>query len=754
MKTVKQILLFIQLLLAVGSSAQSTVSVGGQVTSTETGLPVPGAEVSAGLIAGQALFSVFTSENGFYQITFPSAMFDSAVIMTVWTYDCNASLQSHPFVVDPEIFFIVDFTICTNANLCQAAFSFIYEPANTLMLNFINQSFPANEATRWIWDFGDGVSSAEFGPVHEYPVAGVYTVCLTMIDSAQGCTSSSCLEIVAGEDPWGCQAFFGFDSQGLTTQFYNMSTGNADQFFWDFGDGTASQEANPQHTWAYPGSYPVCLSIFDSSTQCSDTYCETITTGDTLPDCHADFSYVLLEGNTIAFYNLSTGFLDDVIWDFGDGTQTSHEYEPVHTFPQAGIYQVCLAVISNFSNCQDVMCLEIMVGDTVSECHASFSFVVDSVPGNINHYQFFDTSLGTNISSWYWDMGDGYHSWMRNPEHTYAESGTYQVCLTVSGSGNGGYCSDTYCLTITTPSYYNLGGQVFAGNFPINNPENTGDTAVVRLYRKTGNQLSEVASGNFFEYGYYFFLQVLEGSYVVHAELSPGSSGYQDYIPGYTGETRRWQQAQAISLFNGDLFEAHVKMPEMSVTETGPGVIEGSIVCLDNAPFNPADKIVFLSRDGNIKAYTHTSADGAFTFSGLPLDTYQLSAEIAGIYSSSIEVSLSEFFSQVFGNLIEVSHSPVYGLDTPSSKNAGALGIWPNPATDVLKLSFSKREPEYLLTEIYTSLGNLCYHEKSWSSGGDNTSELNIGNLSKGIYLIVLRSADGTALFSGRFAKI
>lgn len=754
MKKLQLILLMLSFLLSLNVNAQESVYVAGQVTATETGFPVPGAEVSVGLTPGQALFSTYTSENGFYQISFPSVMFDTAVIMNVWTYDCNATLQSHPFVADPEIFFTFDFSICTTGNLCQAAFSFVYEPANNLRLNFINQSFPLNESIRWIWDFGDGEYSVEADPVHEYAVSGVYTVCLTMTDSTLGCTSMSCIEVIAGEDPWDCQALYGFDIQGLTTQFYNMSIGNADQFFWDFGDGTASQEPNPQHTWAYPGSYPVCLSIFDSSTQCYDTYCETITLGDTLPDCHADFTYETIEGNTLAFYNSSAGAIDQVIWDFGDGSAFSQETSPVHTFPQAGIYNVCLVVISNFFNCQDVLCLEITVGDTVTECHAGFTYLIDSIPGNINHYQFFDTSEGTNISSWYWDMGDGYHSWVRNPEHTYTESGTYQVCLTVSGLGNGGFCSDTYCLTLTTPAYYNLGGQVFAGNFPINNPEHTGDTAVVRLFRKTGNHLSEVASGKFYEYGYYFFLEVMEGNYVVHAELSTGSSGFQEYIPGYTGETHRWQQAEAIVLLAGDQFEAHVKMPEMSLSESGQGVIEGSVVCVDNAPFDPADRIVFLSRDGNIVAYTHTNTNGAFEFTGLPPDTYQLSAEIAGIYSNSIEVSLSETISQVLGNLIEVSHSAVYGLDSPESANAGALGIWPNPATDALKLSFSMREAGYLITEIYTSQGMLCYQEKSWSSGGDNVTELNTGNLSKGIYLIVLRSANGTALFSGRFAKI
>jgi hypothetical protein len=47
-----------------------------------------------------------------------------------------------------------------------------------LTVEFIDNSF--FEPTDWHWDFGDGNSSAEVNPIHEYAASGTYIVCLTV----------------------------------------------------------------------------------------------------------------------------------------------------------------------------------------------------------------------------------------------------------------------------------------------------------------------------------------------------------------------------------------------------------------------------------------------------------------------------------------------------------------------------------------------------------------------------------------------
>ena len=45
-------------------------------------------------------------------------------------------------------------------------------------MEFTDNSF--YEPTEWFWDFGDGTSSIEVNPLHEYAASGTYTVCLTV----------------------------------------------------------------------------------------------------------------------------------------------------------------------------------------------------------------------------------------------------------------------------------------------------------------------------------------------------------------------------------------------------------------------------------------------------------------------------------------------------------------------------------------------------------------------------------------------
>lgn len=51
----------------------------------------------------------------------------------------------------------------------------------------------AYEPTVWFWDFGDGSTSTIQHPIHEYPVAGIYTVCLTA--SNVNASDTKCIDL-------------------------------------------------------------------------------------------------------------------------------------------------------------------------------------------------------------------------------------------------------------------------------------------------------------------------------------------------------------------------------------------------------------------------------------------------------------------------------------------------------------------------------------------------------------------------------
>ena len=73
---------------------------------------------------------------------------------------------------------------------------------------------------------------------------------------------------------------------GLTCSFDSSASADPDgsltRFAWDFGDGQTSTEANPSHTYAAPGSYPVRLTVTDNQAV-TDRENQSVTVEDTGP---------------------------------------------------------------------------------------------------------------------------------------------------------------------------------------------------------------------------------------------------------------------------------------------------------------------------------------------------------------------------------------------------------------------------------------------------------------------------------------
>jgi PKD repeat protein len=65
-----------------------------------------------------------------------------------------------------------------------------------------------------------------------------------------------------------------------TIEFYNYSV-NADDFLWDFGDGTTSTEPEPVHYFENAGNYPVTLTA--SNANDSKTTSRTLSLGEEIP---------------------------------------------------------------------------------------------------------------------------------------------------------------------------------------------------------------------------------------------------------------------------------------------------------------------------------------------------------------------------------------------------------------------------------------------------------------------------------------
>ena len=310
---------------------------------------------------------------------------------------------------------------------CNADFEFF--PVNTTV-TFSNESF--GTYTDFFWDFGDGQYSNVENPVNIYATGGFYDVCLTVFDSVSGCQDNYCQNILV-EDPIvvSCNADFIFFSEDTTVTFLNLSLGTFTNFFWDFDDGQFSSLEHPVHNFSDAGYYYVCLTVYDSVSQCQNTFCQDVVVVDPVVIiCNAEFTYVPND-KTIYFTQDAVGSYSGIFWDFDDGYNSNQE-NPVHIYEEDGYYEVCLCVLDTSTGCFDTYCDIITVGDPTSSCKADFTYFPDINDSLTIH--FADESFG-DPDSWYWDFDDNsFANISQNPVYTFANSGYFRVSLTIQTS--------------------------------------------------------------------------------------------------------------------------------------------------------------------------------------------------------------------------------------------------------------------------------------------------------------------------------
>lgn len=141
-----------------------------------------------------------------------------------------------------------------------------------LTVNFTNLSQYA-EPSSFVWRFGDGQAmSNAINPVYTYYEPGTYAVQLSGSNiTNQVITETKTAYVTVSAKPRAefdlKPALVYIPGGALYTK--NNSFG-AGRFFWDFGDGTTSEEIEPQHIYANTGVYDVTL-IAISQDNCTDT---------------------------------------------------------------------------------------------------------------------------------------------------------------------------------------------------------------------------------------------------------------------------------------------------------------------------------------------------------------------------------------------------------------------------------------------------------------------------------------------------
>jgi len=154
-------------------------------------------------------------------------------------------------------------------------------------------------------------------------------------------------------------------------------------------------------------------------------------------NCNASFTYTV-SGNTVYFNNTSDSGTYVMSWLFGDNI-TGMGNNPSHTYSGPGTYNVCLAIMNFNQQFCDSVCQTITISGN-QNCTASFTYTMSGNTANFTN----TSTAGTFVMAWY--FGDSQTSFTNNPSHTYANAGTYNVCLIIMNQ-NQQFCDST-CQTI------------------------------------------------------------------------------------------------------------------------------------------------------------------------------------------------------------------------------------------------------------------------------------------------------------------
>lgn len=134
---------------------------------------------------------------------------------------------------------------------------------------------------------------------------------------------------------------------------------------WDFGDGNSSNEQNPLHAYATPGTYTITLTV-TTDAGCSNNNNSTPVILNAYPSPSAQFSInataLNLPYDKLICTNQSSG-ATSYQWSFGDGN-TSNEVHPYYLYNTVGNYEIQL-VATSLEGCTDTAYANVITGADV-----------------------------------------------------------------------------------------------------------------------------------------------------------------------------------------------------------------------------------------------------------------------------------------------------------------------------------------------------------------------------------------------------
>lgn len=293
------------------------------------------------------------------------------------------------------------------------------------------QNYSSANATRFLWEFGDGEEATISSPSHTFDNSA--TVTFTAI-SNYTCEDSETINITVYQTP---AADFELSSNYLqlpekTVTIQNITSGDW-TFNWNFGDGaTLNNVRDPQpHTFPGTGEYQIILTAIGNN-GCEDTVSHTVVIIEAAIVADYDTSFSGCAPVEATFTNKSEN-ASWYLWDFGDGT-TSTEINPTHTYEEPGTFIVELrAGNENSSRTSRKHTVEVYPNPTADFTVAPAEVYLPNA--QVSFYNQADEGF-----EYRWYFGDGQRDTAYETSYLYSQEGVYDVALYVTTDKG---CSDS-----------------------------------------------------------------------------------------------------------------------------------------------------------------------------------------------------------------------------------------------------------------------------------------------------------------------
>lgn len=201
-------------------------------------------------------------------------------------------------------------------------------PITGQSINFIDESI--GEIDYRNWEFGDGHTSNQKNPTHQYSYPKKFQVTLTVQDT-YGFLSTTTKQIEVKDEwlPFAIASPAYYQGYDFTVEFIGDQSwdpdGNIVSYYWDFDDGDISYLPNTNHTYSSEGTYHIAFTVTDNDGNINRVFCEIVLDNQFPPlDPNIPNGPVnLVSGDTYTYTVITEDPEADKIkygWDWGDET--------------------------------------------------------------------------------------------------------------------------------------------------------------------------------------------------------------------------------------------------------------------------------------------------------------------------------------------------------------------------------------------------------------------------------------------------